>query len=193
MYLFENRIHTFSSPAYQHSKTSSGFFEVRLVESSPSKAIELFKYFLKSDYSTQKWRATGLPRVIPSTFLAWFTGTPVPVLPSGLINRALFWVREMREDHFLNQRNSGNMDKEAKEIKAGQVVQSRAGMTWHEPGVPRPNLSVICKWGGNPALSLDSLLTQPLCIALRQEELGTQSLFWFLSYCSFAPVFPSAR
>lgn len=38
----------------------------------------------------------------------------------------------MREDHFLNQRNSGNRDKAAKEIKAAQVVQSGAEMTWSE-------------------------------------------------------------
>lgn len=38
----------------------------------------------------------------------------------------------MRKDNFLNQRNSGKRDKEVKEIKAWQMVQSRAGITWRE-------------------------------------------------------------
>lgn len=155
---------------------------------------------MKRNYSTKEWTATGLSRLIPSAFLAWFTGPSVPVLPCGFINSvyfaALFRVREMREDYFLNQRNSGNRDQAAKEIKAGQVVQSGAEMTWSE------YQDLICPlfvmWGGNSVPSLDGLIMQPLCVALRQEELGIQTLFfhtsvWFPSHCNFAPVFPSAR
>jgi len=47
-------------------------------------------------------------------------------VPSGINDpvyiAALFRVREMREDHFLNHSNSGNRDREAKETKAEEVV-----------------------------------------------------------------------
>lgn len=49
----------------------------------------------------------------------------------------------MRKDNFLNQRNSENRDKTAKDIKAGQVVQSRAGKTCSETGISRPCVLLV--------------------------------------------------
>lgn len=135
MCLFENTICTLYSPAYHSSKTSSCFFEISLAESGPSKEIEPrykkreINTFGKAIILHRKRRALGYS-VIASAFFTGFIAHWV--LPSGFNNpvyfAALFWGgKKMRKDNFLNQRNSGNRDKTAKEIKAGQVVQSRAG------------------------------------------------------------------